>query len=53
MLVYKAVCTLSVCLYSYILSIDEWMNGDEIWIPKRLISIQIWNNQTLTEWAKD
>jgi len=24
------MCILFMCLYGYILSIDEWMNGDEI-----------------------
>ena len=29
---------LFVCLYGYIVSIDEWMNGDEIWTRKIIIS---------------
>ena len=31
MFAYMTVCFLFLCLYGYILSIDEWMNGDERW----------------------
>ena len=26
-----SVCVLFMCLYGYIPSVDEWMNGDERW----------------------